>query len=169
MKTYIFTILLFFLGVIATAQISLPPFFTNNMVIQRDQKFPVWGKAQPNTIITVRFATTTLKTSSDKNGNWKVLFPKQKTTLSPKKLEIQNLKTSITLSNILVGDVWLCIGQSNMEWPMQAEMHYKEELTEVNNPKLRFFNTTYAGKNIYGQPFTDSCLLYTSPSPRDRG
>ena len=114
------------------------------------------GKAQPNTIITVRFATTTLKTSSDKNGNWKVLFPKQKTTLSPKKLEIQNLKTSITLSNILVGDVWLCIGQSNMEWPMQAEMHYKEELTEVNNPKLRFFNTTYAGKNIYGQPFTDS-------------
>ena len=69
MKTYIFTILLFFLGVIATAQISLPPFFTNNMVIQRDQKFPVWGKAQPNTIITVRFATTDFKISCGISNN----------------------------------------------------------------------------------------------------
>lgn len=105
MKTYIFTILLFFLGVIATAQISLPPFFTNNMVIQRDQKFPVWGKAQPNTIITVQICNNYIKNFSVKMVIGKYSFPKQKQHSLPK-TEFKTSKLPLTLSISL----WVMFG-----------------------------------------------------------
>ena len=63
---------------------------------------------------------------------------------------------NVTLKNILIGDVWIAAGQSNMEWPMTREMHWKDEVSNTNQPLIRINNPPFAGKNVYGIAFTDS-------------
>ena len=64
----------------------------------------------------------------------------------------------IQLNNILIGDVWLCIGQSNMEWPMSRELHWKTEQQQADQPLIRFLNPPPAGRYVYNVKFKDSLL-----------
>ena len=110
------------------ANVSLPYIFSDNMVLQRNSKIPVWGFASPHEKVSVSFKNQTKSTVADQNGNWKVDLDQEKEG-GPFTLTIKG-NNEIIFKNVLVGDVWLCSGQSNMEWALSSSEGYKEELNQ---------------------------------------
>lgn len=120
------------------AEIKLPRFFGNNMVLQRDQKIPVWGWASPKEKITVQFKQQTLTTAADKSGKWRIdLNPEP--AGGPFQLMVKGKKQSLTFENILLGDVWICSGQSNMEWQVRSSDNAEQEIRSADYPMIRHF------------------------------
>ncbi len=148
--------ILFFSPLSVFSQLETAKIYSSNMVLQRDAPIPVWGKAVPGSKIEIRLGTAIKITVAAKDSTWKVYLPKQPANHQPQSLLISSGDTAVQYNNILIGDIWLCIGQSNMEWPIIKEMHYKEEIKNSSQPLLRFYNPTYAGKNVFGTKFTDS-------------
>lgn len=146
------------------AQLSVAPVFTSNMVIQRNKPIHVWGKAKPGDVISISFAGKNKSTICLKDSSWTITLPSLPANSKQNELVVKSSTTKISFSNILIGDVWLCIGQSNMEWPMQREKHFAEEIQHTNQPLLRFLNPTYPGKNIFGSAFSDSVVKRLTPS-----
>lgn len=155
MKWFLFVFVLFLANKPVHSQLKLAEIFTDNMVLQRDQPIKIWGTAPPQSEILVNFQNKNQSTVADVDGNWEVEFEKQPATSQPQKIQVESAEKTITLKNILLGDLWLLIGQSNMEWPMSGEMHYDEEFKNANNNQLRFYNPKYVGKNIYGQAYNE--------------
>jgi sialate O-acetylesterase len=123
------------------ADVRLPEIFDNNMVLQRDMIVPIWGWAEPAETVSVTFGNQTVTATADTAGKWSLLLQPIKTNAEPATLTIKG-KNEIKLTNVLVGDVWLCSGQSNMQWSMtQAEKtEYEETLKTANNPNIRLFH-----------------------------
>lgn len=140
----------------ATAQLQVAKVFSDNMILQREQPIHIWGKAIPGKILAVAFANEKRNTTVQNDSGWTVSFKAQKAYAQPQSVLIISGDEKIEIKNILIGDVWLCIGQSNMEWPMIKEMHYKEEIVNSQQPMLRLYNPVYAGKNTFNASFTDS-------------
>ena len=98
------------------AEVTLPTLFTDNMVLQQDISMPVWGTASPDGKVTVLFNGQKKATVADENGDWRInLNPVN--FGGPFTLKIIG-KDTTTLSNVMVGEVWICSGQSNMEMPL---------------------------------------------------
>jgi sialate O-acetylesterase len=120
------------------AQIRLPHIVTDSMILQRDVKLKIWGWAGSNEKITVKFNSKTYKTKADAAGNWMVLMAPMKAG-GPYTMDISGTD-KISLKEILIGDVWLCSGQSNMEHYMaQHDVLYADEIAAVNYPHIRQF------------------------------
>jgi sialate O-acetylesterase len=151
-------VLLAGLPFVAIAQLKLAKIFSDNMLLQREQPIHIWGKSIPGTRVTVLFAKERRNAVVQNDSTWVVSLPKQNANTQPQPVFIISGNEKITLKNILIGDVWLCIGQSNMEWPMMKEMHFKEEISNSQQPLLRLYNPAYAGKNTFGVSFTDSIV-----------
>ena len=159
MKHLLLFVFLFFFGVqMLFSQLRVSDIFTSNMMLQRDKPIHFWGKGIPGVALEVQFAGKTRKTIIYKDSLWSIQFKRQNKNAKPQSIKIVSGKEKIVLSNVLVGDIWLCIGQSNMEWPMWKEENFKEELNNANLPSLRFYNPEYAGKNVYNESFKDSVL-----------
>ena len=156
MKNILLLILL--LPLTVAAQLQLAKVFSDNMVVQRDQPLHIWGKGVPKQKISIAFATQTKYIIANADSTWSVYFKKQPANKIPQSLLVSSATEKIEIRNILMGDVWLCIGQSNMEFSMMKEMHYKDEIQNCNLPLLRFYNPAWAGKNIFNTPYTDSVL-----------
>lgn len=142
MRKHIGALFLFLFCLVAStlhAEVKLPSIFTDNMVIQQNKPIKVWGWADKNEMVEVRFIDQVKKTKADKNGRW-ILQLNPVTYGGPYALEVKGKKNSISLKNILVGEVWLCSGQSNMEWNVFNSMNAKEELANANYPEIRSFN-----------------------------
>lgn len=99
----------------AQAEIRVPSIIGDNMVVQQGRKARVWGTAQPGESVTVTFAGRTERATTDAQGHWQTLFGPLKAG-GPFVLTIAGSNT-LTFKNVLVGDVWICSGQSNMEFP----------------------------------------------------
>lgn len=140
------------------SQIQLAKIFSDNMVFQRNEPVKIWGKAKPGESITVAFANEKRNTTAQQDSGWTVTFKAQQSSTRPQSVLITSRDEKIEIKNILIGDVWLCIGQSNMEWPMIKEAHYKDEIHKSQKPLLRLYNPTYAGKNTFNVLFTDSII-----------
>ncbi len=127
----------------AIAAIKLPKLVGDNMVLQRDMPLKIWGWASANEPVTIEFRSHKAITHADDKGEWSVMLPAQ-TAGGPFTMTITG-SNSITLKNILVGDVWLASGQSNMEFPMATEngfggaLNEKEEIANANYPQIRLF------------------------------
>ena len=104
-----------------SAQVFLPKVITNNMVLQQGQPVSIWGTATAGEKITVSFAGQTKITVTDAEGNWQVKLSSMKASSEPRKMIISGTNI-IELENILVGEVWLCSGQSNMEYPLDRKL-----------------------------------------------
>jgi sialate O-acetylesterase len=150
--------LIFFSPFIASAQLQLAKIFSDNMVLQRNQTIKIWGKASPGEIVTVSFANEKRHVAVQNDSGWAVIFKAQKANTKPQSILVSSGVEKNEIKNILIGDVWLSIGQSNMEWPMVKEMHYKEEIVNSHQPLIRLYNPTYAGKNTFNVSFTDSIV-----------
>ena len=123
---------------VVAQNLSLPSFFADGMVIQRGEKIPVWGKAQSGKTITVVFNGKKTTTTTGPAGQWKVYLPKMKAG-GPYTLTVSDGTDSRTISNVLVGDVFLCSGQSNMELPIRRCMDVvAAKVKEYSNDQIRY-------------------------------
>ena len=121
------------------AKVTMPGIFTDNMVLQRDQSVNIWGWADKGEAVEVSFNGQKKKTKADKNGKWIVQL-KPMSFGGPYTMSIKGKNSNIQLTNILVGEVWLCSGQSNMEWIVSNSNSANEEINKANYPKIRSFN-----------------------------
>ena len=119
----------------ANADIRLPKVFGSHMVLQRDQPLPVWGWAQPGETVTVRFLAESQETKANAKGEWKVVLSAAKAS-GPHKLTVSGSST-VEFDDVLVGEVWLCSGQSNMEMGIGACKDAQKEIAAANFPNLR--------------------------------
>ncbi|WP_343702576.1 hypothetical protein [Chitinophaga sp.] len=140
----------------ANAQLRVAPIFSNHMVLQRDAPIRIWGKSLPDKSVTVRFAGKEQKTLAGKDSSWRVSFPPQKFNASPQSIFISCDHQKIELEDVLIGDLWIASGQSNMEWPMVREMHWKAETANTDQPLIRLNSPPPAGRYVYGVPYNDS-------------
>ena len=135
------------------ADVTLPKIFSDNMVLQRNKTIPVWGWANANEKITVQFDHQTKKTKADKNGKWMVKLDNESAG-GPYQLIVKG-KNTITINDVLVGEVWICSGQSNMEMPIEGWgqiNNYQEEISNANYPMIRHFKVPNQVSSI---PLTD--------------
>lgn len=119
------------------AAVKLPTIWGSGMVLQRNKPITVWGWAAAGERIRVHFHNQTKQTRTDKTGHWKLTLNAE-TAGGPYNLTVKGTNT-ITLSDVLVGDVWICSGQSNMELPVHKVMNADQEITQANFPKIRHF------------------------------
>jgi len=117
------------------AQVVLPKFFSDNMVLQRETPIPIWGTAKANEKIKVYFNKQISKTKADKSGNWKVFLKPEKAG-GPYLLTIVG-SDKYKIKNVLVGDVWICSGQSNMEWSVAQSDNFQYEKKTADIPFIR--------------------------------
>lgn len=136
MKKY-FTLFLITLSIYCNANVQLPLLFSDGMVLQRDKPIPVWGWADANEKIEVHFNNQTLKIRADKNGKWIVRL-KPEMAGGPYKMTIKG-KSDIVLNDVLVGEVWICSGQSNMEFTVNNVKNAKQEINDADYPMIRQF------------------------------
>lgn len=117
------------------AKVSVPKIFSDNMVLQRETAIPVWGWANPKEIITVTFNKQKVSAVTDLSGKWSVKLKSEKASTNLT-LKISGQDT-IEIKNVAVGEVWLCSGQSNMEWTVGQSMNAEQELSAADNPNIR--------------------------------
>ena len=136
-KNWSFLFILLFLSTIAGAQVTLPPFFNCNMVLQQGIPIPVWGWASPGEKVSVTFNNKTVTTKTGKDGKWKVSLQSMNYG-GPYKMVIKG-KNLRTIENILIGEVWVCSGQSNMEFHLSSAINAEAEIAASNYPEIRLF------------------------------
>jgi sialate O-acetylesterase len=123
MKRPIFFLLAFsMLALSATAEIKLPNVLTSNMILQRDQPVAIWGTTEPNQKVEVRFAGQVKTTQASATGKWILNLDPMPASFESRNLELSSAGKDTVLTNVLVGEVWLCGGQSNMEYPMDIRL-----------------------------------------------
>jgi sialate O-acetylesterase len=123
----------------ARADVKLASIFGDSMVLQRDLLVPVWGWADPGEEVTVAFGGQSRKATADKEGRWQVKLDEMKANADGQTLKVSG-KNAIELKDVLVGEVWLCSGQSNMEWGLGQSLNGKEEVAAADHPQIRLFN-----------------------------
>ncbi|WP_372721613.1 sialate O-acetylesterase [Novipirellula sp.] len=126
---------------ISAAELKLASVFSDHMVLQREQSVPVWGVANAGESITVKFANQTKTTTADESGKWKVELDSMKANAEPQSLIVESSKepSRLELTDVLVGEVWLASGQSNMEWEMQMKADSKADIPNSTHSNLRLF------------------------------
>jgi len=141
MKTSFFLLALFTVQTMSQAQeLSVSFLFSDHMVYQRNEPFKIWGWDIPEQYVEVTFGDESLKTTSDSDGFWEVIFPPQKAG-GPFQIRI-NGSSEIGIDDIYFGDVWVAGGQSNMEWKLNMVVdNWEEEVANSDYPEIRFFET----------------------------
>jgi sialate O-acetylesterase len=117
------------------ADVSVAPIFSNSMVLQREQPVPVWGKAAPGEAVTVEFAGQQVAGKADAAGKWKVVLKAMPANATPQEMKVG----AIVFKDVLVGEVWLCSGQSNMGLEVRKAIHAEEDIAKANYPAIRAF------------------------------
>ncbi|HLP09784.1 MAG TPA: sialate O-acetylesterase [Opitutaceae bacterium] len=126
------------LAVTLHAEVKLAAVFTDHAVLQRDAVVPIWGTARRGEKVTVTFRTQTLVTKADRDGAWRINLAPMPANPYPADLVVEGSNT-LTLHDVLVGDVWLCSGQSNMEWPVRLSDYAATETATAHFPLIRHF------------------------------
>ncbi len=128
---------------IVLADVKLPAIISDNMVLQADVKTKIWGKADPGEKVNVSFVGQSKDAVADKDGKWSTELDPMKAVSENKVLTVSG-KNKIEVKNVLVGEVWLGSGQSNMEMIVGNSMNPDAEAKEANYPKIRHFTVTKA-------------------------
>lgn len=135
--TPLFSLLLAFLVATALrADVTLAPLFQDHAVLQRDEVIHVWGKADPGEPVAVILGNEVAQTSAGLDGQWSTHLRARPASTTPTTLTVRG-NNVITLSDILIGDVWLCGGQSNMEWPLRNVNNAPAEIAAADYPLIR--------------------------------
>jgi sialate O-acetylesterase len=131
------TVVLFTLtSIFAQAETKLPSILGSHMVLQRDAACPIWGWDDAGTAVTVSFGDQTHTAKAGKDGRWQVKLTAMKASAKGRALTVKGSST-VKLEDVLVGEVWLCSGQSNMEWTVSRSTNAKEEIANAKHPLIR--------------------------------
>ncbi|HEX3655019.1 MAG TPA: sialate O-acetylesterase [Pirellulales bacterium] len=140
--TGLMTVMLMAVGATAVrADVKLPGIFSDHMVLQASAAVPVWGWAEPGENVTVSIAGQSQTCQADKDGKWTVKLSQLKPNDEPQTVTVQG-KNTVTVNDVLVGEVWLASGQSNMAFLVSRGMNAEEEKSAANFPHLRMFTVT---------------------------
>lgn len=152
-------------GTLMNAQnLRLPRFFADGMVLQRGAKNPVWGWGPVGSLVTVTIDGKSVKTYSDADGYWKVYTPAMpaKYADNPVSITVESGIESVTIKNVLVGDVFLCSGQSNMELPIRRCMDVvADKVKDYSNANIRYlklphqYNYNHPNEDVIVKPWQD--------------
>jgi sialate O-acetylesterase len=150
---FIFSLILLLIESESTfANVKLPAVISDNMILQQGQAVPIWGWADPGgeVMVSVSWIDMEWAVTADKDGKW---FFKMKSPEigGPYQMTFQE-ENLITINNILVGEVWVCSGQSNMEWPVSQAANHQQEIAAANYPNIRLFTV---GRKVAEQPQSD--------------
>jgi len=141
------------------ADVKLPAVFSDHMVLQREKPIAVWGWAEDGEKVTVQLGKDEVSTEA-KNGKWKVLLSPLKAG-GPHKLKVQG-KNQVEFNDVLVGEVWLASGQSNMEWPLKLSFEPQEAIAKSANDKIRLLTVPKLKAN---EPAQDIKAQWVECSP----
>ena len=137
-------------SIFSNANVRMPLLFSDGMVLQRNKPIPVWGWADANEKVEVRFNKQIKTITADKNGKWMLNLDSEKAG-GPFELTILG-KNKMVIKDVLVGEVWICSGQSNMEFQMSKTMNAKAEIEDSNYPMIRHFGVA---QDLSGTPKED--------------
>lgn len=125
------------IGMLCDGQVHLSKMFADHMVLQRNQQIPVWGWSIPNDRIEITLNSQSKITEADGTGKWMVKLNPE-TAGGPYEMKISG-KNTISITDVMIGDVWVCSGQSNMEWPVKSSLNAMDEIKAAKNFKIRQF------------------------------
>jgi sialate O-acetylesterase len=120
----------------SSAEISLAPIFGDDAILQREKPLPIWGRAEPGEKIAVKFQGQSVFTTTSADGRWIVYLEPLAASAEPADLVVEG-KTTVTLHGVLVGELWLASGQSNIEWPLKQTKNAAKDIAEANLPLVR--------------------------------
>ena len=124
--------------------------FGKHMVLQANKEITIWGDAKPNSRVKVALGEVRTATDASDTGKWRVTFPARQPSFSPVHLAVASEDETLNLDDILVGEVWLCAGQSNMEWPLRLSNGGSSEIQNASNSRVRLFQFTGTAKGSSG-------------------
>ncbi len=161
-KAILFLWLSIFSLPLLSAQLKVSKLFSNNAVLQRGIEVPVWGTANPEDTVYLDFNGKPAQAKTDKEGKWKIVLPKMKAG-GPFKMTISTTIEKISFKNILIGDVWLCSGQSNMEWIVLNSNNAKAEISQANDDQIRHFKVPHTYSLLPQDTLVDGTWETCSP------
>lgn len=135
----------------SVAQLKLSRLFSDHVVLQRQKPIPVWGWAKPKEKVIVTLAGQKQIVTTDASGKWMVKFMPMEAG-GPHQMTVTAKSGKVEVNDILMGEVWLCSGQSNMEWPVRQADNFKAEKKNADFPKIRHF---FVAHEVTMQPQTD--------------
>jgi len=146
----------------AQAEVTLPSVFGDHMVLQQGQEAPVWGWADPGERITVKLGRQKASGVADADGQWQVRLRPVKAG-GPTKMTVKGNEDKIVFDDVLVGEVWVCSGQSNMQWSVENSNNPKLEIAMADHPHIRLFSVP---RVVAGETQTDCDAEWTVCSPK---
>ena len=147
------------------AAVRLPGFFGDHMVLQQESEIPLWGWCDPGEDISVTLGKAEATTTGDSTGTWRVTLPAMRASTDPFTLRVEGTN-SIEISDILIGEVWLCSGQSNMEWTVDRSTNHDAEIAAADFPFIRHIKVA---KRSSTTPLDDIKADWTVCSPQVAG
>ncbi|MGB9624270.1 MAG: sialate O-acetylesterase [Phycisphaerae bacterium] len=162
--TCLFLACLFIFALPAAAAVKLPAVIGDNMVLQRDMKVPIWGTADPGEKVTVTIGDQKAATTAGADGRWMVRLDPLKAG-GPFEMTVAG-NNKITLKDILVGEVWVCSGQSNMAMTVKAAANAHEEISAAKYPDIRLFTVA---RKVAATPQSDTQGSWVRCSPETVG
>ena len=162
MKFLFLCVLLFLSVFIANATVKPNTIFNNNMVLQRNMKVPIWGTATADEKVEVQF-NGQKQTTKAKDGKWMLYLDPMKESTTLLTMTITGANNEVKIANILIGEVWLCAGQSNMEWALFKTNGGEEAIANSSNSQLRIFNIPHNGQM---QPIENINSNWTLSEPK---
>ena len=145
----------------ARANVTVPDVISNSMVLQRDQAVPIWGTADPGETVVVKFASQTQKTQAGADGKWQVTLKPLAASPASGTMTISG-KNMITLDDVLVGEVWIVSGQSNMQFTLAESADGEAAITAANDSAIRLFNIS---RKVAFQHESGPLALWQAVSP----
>ena len=130
--------------------LNLARAFGSHMVLQQGQPVPVWGTSKSEAKVTIALGIRKQTAIANSDGRWKTVFPSLKAKGQTLRLTAETTAGKITLDDILVGEVWLCAGQSNMEWKLSQSASAKTAIPAAKHAQLRLFNFVGAARGGSG-------------------
>ena len=141
LKQAVFTglMLLAPLAALHAGELKLAAVFSDHIVLQRDKPVPIWGWADPGEKVTVEFGGIAKTAVADASGKWLVKLDPLAVSAEPRVMNVKSKAGARTVHDVLVGDVWLCSGQSNMVFPVRSANNGEAEVADAKHPQMRFF------------------------------
>jgi sialate O-acetylesterase len=130
---------------IARSEVRVPAVFTDHMVLQREMKLPIWGWADPGETVSVSFLNQHKSVIADSAGRWRVLLDPVPASATPEVLTIAGRNT-VSVSDVLVGDVWICSGQSNMQLRLKASSNASVDVPAANRPLIHLLQVEHIAR-----------------------
>jgi sialidase-1 len=135
------------------SHLLLPKVFGDHMVLQAGQPIQIWGRGKAGQLVNVQLGNEKVSTQIDETGAWSAAFPSRPASWDPTDLKIRSSGEEKVFGDVLIGEVWLCAGQSNMQWPLASTVHGAEATSTANESGLRLLNlepVSRGGAEVFG-------------------